>query len=111
MVTIVVLINILISITLLYLAKQLRKAKNALALITDIFNQYERASYAALHTAPANIYLAQKEIQNLRLEKQILKQQTQQLRQILSLIVLVKQISQGSLSFPYLKLKNPSKLG
>ena len=111
MVTIVVLINILISLMLLYLAQQLRKAKDTLAFITDTFNQYERASYAALHTAQDNIYLAQKEIQNLRLEKQILKQQTQQLRQILSLIVLVKQIYQGSLSFPYLKLKNPSKLG
>jgi hypothetical protein len=111
MVTIVVLINILISLILLYLAKQLRKAKGALALITDIFNQYERASYAALHTAPANIHLAQEKIQNLRLEEQILKQQIQQLRQILSLIVLVKQIYQGLFSFPYLKLKNPSKLG
>ena len=43
MVTIVVLINILISLMLLYLAQQLRKVKNTLALITGIFNQYECA--------------------------------------------------------------------
>ena len=111
MVTIVVLINILISLMLLYLAQQLRKIKYTFAFIADIFNQYERASYAALHTAPDNIYLGKEKIHNLRLENQILKQRIQQLRQILSLIVLVKQISQGSFSFPYLKLKNPSKLG
>jgi cell shape-determining protein MreC len=111
MVTIVVLINIIISLMLLYLAQQLRKAKDTLAFITNTFNQYERASYAALHTAPDNIYLGKEKIQNLRQDNQMLKQQIQQLRQILSLIVLVKQISQGSFPFPYLKLKNPSKLG
>ncbi len=111
MITIVVLINILISLMLLYLAQQLRKITYTFAFIADIFNQYERASYAALHTAPDNIYLGKEKIQSLRLEKQILKQQIQQLRQILSLILLVKQIYEGSFSFPYLKLKNPSKLG
>ncbi|MTJ11271.1 hypothetical protein FJR11_01400 [Anabaena sp. UHCC 0187] len=111
MVTIVVLINILISLIFLYLAQQLRKIKYTLAFIADIFNQYERASYAALQTAPDNIYLGKEKIQSLRLEKQILTQQIQQLRQILSLILLVKQIYEGLLSFPYLKLKNPSKLG
>ncbi|AFW94320.1 MAG: hypothetical protein ACOVOV_04020 [Dolichospermum sp.] len=111
MVTIVVLINILISLMLLYLAQQLRKAKDTLAFITDTFNQYERASYAALHTVPDNIYIGKEKIRNLRLENQILKQQIQQMRQILSLILLVRQISQGSFSFPSLKLKNPSKLG
>ncbi|MDB9307348.1 hypothetical protein PN471_01475 [Aphanizomenon sp. CS-733/32] len=111
MVTIVVLINIFISIMLFYLAQQLRKAKNTLALITDIFNQYECASYAALHRLPDNIYLAKEKMENLYLENQIFNQKIQQFRQILSLIILVKQISQGSLPFPYLNLKNPSKLG
>ncbi|ALB42406.1 MULTISPECIES: hypothetical protein [Nostocales] len=111
MVTIVVLINIFISIMLFYLAQQLRKAKNTLALITDIFNQYECASYAALHRLPDNIYLAKKKIANLHLENQLFKQKIQQFRQILSLIVLLRQISQGSFPFPYLNLKNPSKLG
>jgi hypothetical protein len=111
MVIIVVLINIFISLMLLYLAQQLWKIKDTLAFVADSFNQYERASYAALHTAPDNIYLGKEKIHNLRLEKQILKQQIQQLRQVLSLIVLVRQISQGSFSLPYLKFKNPSKLG
>ncbi|NTW20242.1 MAG: hypothetical protein HEQ12_12635 [Aphanizomenon flos-aquae DEX188] len=110
MVTIVILINLLISCILLYLAQKLRKVKNSLVLITDTFNQFERASYEALHTAPDNIYLSKEKIQNLRLENRILQQQIQQLRQILSLIILVRQISQGSFRFPYLNLKNPSKL-
>jgi len=111
MVTIVVLINLLISCILLYLVQKLRKAKDTLVLITDTFNQFECATYAALHTAPDNIYLSKEKIQNLRLENRILKQQIQQLRQILSLIILVRQISPGSFRFPYLNLKNPSKLG
>jgi hypothetical protein len=111
MVIIVVLINILISLMLLYLAQKLWKIKDNLALIADAFNQYERASYAALHTAPDNIYLGKEKIQNLRQDNKILKQQIQQLRQILSLIVLVKQISQGSFLFPDQKFKNPSKMG
>ncbi len=111
MVTIVVLINILISLILLYLAQRLWKIKDTLAFITDIFNQYERASYTALNTALDTIYLSNEKIHHLRLKNQILKHQIQQMRQILSLIVLVKQISQGSIRFPYLKFKNPSKLG
>lgn len=97
MVTIVVLINITISLMLLYLAQKLRKIKHRLAFVADILNQYERASYQVLHTAPDNIYRGAEKIQNFRLENQIGKQQIQQLRQIISLIVLVKQIYQGQL--------------
>jgi cell division protein FtsB len=111
MVIIVVLINVFISFMLLYLAQQLCRIKDTLAFVADRLNQYERASYAALHIAPDNIYLGKEKIENLHTENQILKHRIQQLRQILSLILLVKQISQGSIWFPYLKLKNPSKLG
>ncbi|MTJ07366.1 MULTISPECIES: hypothetical protein [unclassified Anabaena] len=119
MVTIVVLINFLISFALFYLAQQLWKIKHTLAVVTASFDKYERASYAALHTAPENIYIGQQKINNLRLDNQILKQQIQQLRQILNLILLVKQIAQGSFWLPisnlknknHPKSKNPGKLG
>ncbi|MFM8008498.1 MAG: hypothetical protein ACKO86_27020, partial [Dolichospermum sp.] len=95
MVTIVVLINILISLLLLCLARKLWQVKDTLTLITDIFNQYERASYEVLHTAVDNIYLVQEDIQNLNLKNQILQQQIQQIQQIISLIIVIRQISTG----------------
>ena len=113
MVTLVVLINVLISVLLLCLAGKLWQVKDTLALITDIFNQYERASYAALHTARDNIYLVQDDIQNLSLENQRLQQRIQQIQQIISLIILIRQIYPGfwlkNKNHP--KFKNPSKLG
>jgi len=113
MVTLVVLINILISLLLLCLAQKLWQAKDALTLIADLFNEYERASYAVLHTAVDNIYLVQEDIQNLNLKNQILQQQIQQIQQIISLIILIRQISPGywlkNKNHP--KFKNPSKLG
>lgn len=95
MVTIVVLVNIVISLMLLYLAQKLRKITYTLAFLADSLNQFERATYQLLHTTPENIYRGAENIHNLRLENQIRKQQIQQLRQIISLIILVKQIYQG----------------
>ncbi|MBD1215673.1 MAG: hypothetical protein H9534_23760 [Dolichospermum circinale Clear-D4] len=113
MVTIVVLINIIISLLLLCLAQKLGQAKDALTLIADLFNQYERASYAVLHTAVDNIYLVQEDIEKLSLKNQILQQQIQQIQQIISLIIVIRQISTGywlkNKNHP--KFKNPGKLG
>ncbi|MFM6180161.1 MAG: hypothetical protein ACKPA8_01325 [Dolichospermum sp.] len=95
MVTIVVLINILISLLLLCLARKLWQVKDTLTLITDIFNQYERASYEVLHTAVDNIYLVQADIQNQNLKNRRLQQQIQQIQQIISLIILIRRISTG----------------
>ena len=95
MVTIVVLVNIVISLILLYLAQKLRKITYTLAFVADNLNQFERATYQLLHAIPENIYRDAENIHNLRLENQIRKRQIQQLRQIISLIILVKQIYQG----------------
>ncbi|MFM7366123.1 MAG: hypothetical protein ACKO11_16845 [Cuspidothrix sp.] len=95
MITIVVLVNIVISLILLYLAQKLRKITYTLAFVADSLNQFERATHQLLDTIPENIYRGAENIHNLRLKNQIRKQQVQQIRQVISLIILVKQIYQS----------------
>ncbi|MGM3308550.1 hypothetical protein ACSQ6I_21670 [Anabaena sp. WFMT] len=96
MVTVVVLINILISLILLYVARQVWRIKQKLGIIADRLNSYERVSHAVLYTAPENIYTGQQEIYNLRQKHLKLKLQIQQVQQILSLVVLGRKMWQRS---------------
>ncbi len=95
MVTIVVLVNIVISLILLYLAQKLRKVTQILAFVAHSLNQFEQAIYQLLQITPENIYKGAENIHNLRLKNQIRKQQIQQIRQVISLIILVKEIYQS----------------
>ncbi|WP_224093133.1 hypothetical protein [Nostoc sp. MS1] len=88
MVTIVVVINIFISLMLLYVAWQVWRLKKQIAFISDRLLDYERCSHELLYQAPTNINLAQQNIQNLRQSKQGLQMQIQQVRQIISLLLL-----------------------
>ncbi|MBD2295429.1 hypothetical protein H6G06_18610 [Anabaena sphaerica FACHB-251] len=94
MVIIVVLINILISLILFYIAWQVWKLKHKLRIIAERLNSYERATHTVLYTAPENIYTGQQQIYNLRQKHQNLKLQIQQVRQILNLILLGRKIWQ-----------------
>lgn len=88
MVTIVVVINMVISIVLLGLAWQVWRLKRKIAFIGDRLLDYERCSHDLLHNAPENIYLGQQSLENLRQSNQNLQIQIQQLRQIVSLLLL-----------------------
>jgi predicted negative regulator of RcsB-dependent stress response len=88
MVTTVVIINFLIALLLTYIAWQVWQLKRTLANIADKLSAYERATYAALHTAPENIYIGQKGVYSLRQQQQGLKVQIQKLQQIFSLMIL-----------------------
>ncbi|MEJ1935080.1 hypothetical protein WDZ92_33195 [Nostoc sp. NIES-2111] len=88
MVTIVVVINIFISLMLLYVALRVWQLKKQIVLISDRLLDCERCSHELLYQAPTNINLAQQNIQNLRQSKQGLQMQIQQVRQIISLLLL-----------------------
>ncbi|MFN6566211.1 hypothetical protein A6770_12100 [Nostoc minutum NIES-26] len=92
MVTLVVVINILISLILLYVAWQVWQLKQRLAFIADRLTAYERNTHAALSNAPINIYTSQRNIHNLRQGNQGLQVQIQQVRQIVSLLFLGRNV-------------------
>ncbi|HLP91130.1 MAG TPA: hypothetical protein VK184_21445 [Nostocaceae cyanobacterium] len=88
MVITVVVINLLISLLLMFVAWQVWKLKQVLAVVADKLSEYERASYNGLHPAPENINLGQQGVYSLRQKQQGLKQQIQKAQQIISLMVL-----------------------
>ncbi|WP_341525522.1 hypothetical protein WKK05_23435 [Nostoc sp. UHCC 0302] len=92
MVTVVVLINIFISLILLYVAWRVWKLKQIIGQIADKLTVYERNTHAALYNAPDNIYTAQENINNLRQGNQRLEVQIQQVRQIVNLLFLGRTI-------------------
>ncbi|MEH1929055.1 MAG: hypothetical protein V7K14_16370 [Nostoc sp.] len=94
MVILVILVNTLISLILLYVAWRVWQLKRQLAYIADRLTAYESCTHAALNKAPENIYLSQDNIYNLRQKNQALQMQIQQVRQILSLLLLGRQIWQ-----------------
>lgn len=88
MVTVVVVINVLISLILLYVALQVWQLKKKLALIADSLTVYERNTHAVLSNAPKNISAGQQGIHNLRQGNQGTQAQIQQVRQIVNLLFL-----------------------
>jgi predicted negative regulator of RcsB-dependent stress response len=102
MVILVILLNTLISLILLYVAWRVWQLKQQLAYIADRLTAYQSCTHAALKKAPENIYLSQQNIYNLRQRNQALQMQIQQVRQIISLLLLGRQIWQRY--FPKLKL-------
>ena len=94
MVILVILVNTLISLILLYVAFRMWQLKQQLACIADSLVGYESCTHAALNKAPENIYLSQDNFYNLRQKNQVLQMQIQQVRQIISLLLLGQQIWQ-----------------
>lgn len=91
MVTVVVVINTIISLILFYVAWRVWQLKQRIAYIGDCLTHYQRCSYALLNQAPENIYTGQQYIYNLRLKNLVLQAQIQQVRQILSLFLFAQQ--------------------
>ncbi|MUH00550.1 hypothetical protein F7734_53085 [Scytonema sp. UIC 10036] len=94
MVAVVVVINMLTSLALFYLAWRIWLLKRQLANIADILSAAERSTYAVLHKAPAAIYVGQRNIHNLRQGNQPKQLQIQQVRQIFNLLAFGQQIWQ-----------------
>ena len=92
MVIAVVVINTLISWILLYAAWRIWKLKQRIGQIADRLAAYERCSHAVLYKAPENIYTSEQNLVHLRQKTQALQRQIQQVRQILNLLVVGRQI-------------------
>ncbi|BDI15837.1 hypothetical protein ANSO36C_16390 [Nostoc cf. commune SO-36] len=94
MVILVILVNTLISLMLFYVVWRVWQLKQQLAYIADKLTAYESCTRTALNKAPENIYLSQQNIYNLRQKNQALQMQIQQVRQIIGLLLLARQIWQ-----------------
>ncbi|AFY57799.1 hypothetical protein Riv7116_5423 [Rivularia sp. PCC 7116] len=92
MVTIVVCINILISLILLYCTWQTYKLKRQLVWLTKFFTNCDRNSYALLYRRAEAIYLGKQNLNNLRKSNESLQVKLRQFKQILALIVFGRQI-------------------
>lgn len=92
MVTIVVVINILISLILFYCTWQMWQLRRRLFKLTKFFIKCDRNSYALLHRRPEAIYLGMQNLNNLRQNNQSLQVKLRQIKQILALVVFGRQI-------------------
>ncbi len=91
MVTVVVVINLAIALMLLYVAWRLRLLRQRLARVANTLSAIERSTHAVLWGAPNSIFLGQAGIYRLRQGNEPLQLQLQQVRQVLSLLVLGRQ--------------------
>lgn len=97
MVTVVVGLNVLISLLCLYVAWRLWKLRRALAAATRAITSAERSTYKVLHGAPRAIYRGQSGVQGLSERYSQLELQLQRVRQVLALLGLLQRI--GSSTF------------
>ncbi len=92
MVIVVVIINMLISLMLFYLAWRVWQFKRRLVKIAAILTAADRSTHAVLNRAPNAIYQGQQNVHNLGQTQQALELQIQQVRQIFSLLMVGQQV-------------------
>ncbi len=97
MVTLVVIINTLLSIILLYVAWRVWKIKEVFASIANKFTDWERGAYNGLNPTPDKIYSGQQSIYQLRQKNRSLKLQIEKAQQIMGLLLVGRQIWRRSL--------------
>jgi hypothetical protein len=86
MLTVVVVLNVLISLICLYVAWRVWNLRRALAAAADVLTIAERNTYAVLHGAPNAISNGQVGVQGLRERYQQLEVQLQKVQQVLTLL-------------------------
>lgn len=96
MITAVIITNILIALTCLYIAHQLIKLRKTLAQVANNINAAERSTHNVLHPAPKNIIKGQTGTHQLRKQYQQLQRQLQQAQQLLNLLGLSQNLWQRS---------------
>ena len=92
MVTIVVVLNVLISLLCLYVAWQVWNLRRTLAAVVDALTIAERNTYAVLHGAPNAIYKGQLGVHGLRERYQQLELQLQQVQKVLTVLGLLQSL-------------------
>ncbi len=95
MLTLVVVLNGLISLLCLYIAWQVWELRRVLAKVADSVSSAERNTYRVLHNAPKAISQGQLGTRHLRKQYRQLDRQLQQVQQILVLFNLGQKIWRG----------------
>lgn len=95
MVTLVILINVLISIVCFYIAWRIVKLRRQIAKIANKIIGAERRVYAALHNAPTKISKGQRGAQQIQERYQQLEAKLQRLQQVVMLLSLGVRVWQG----------------
>ena len=95
MVTVVVVINVLISIVCLYVAWRIGKLRRRIAKLADKIIAAERGTHAVLRKAPTGILKGQQGAQHLQERYQQLENRLQRLQQVLMLLSVGQKVWQG----------------
>jgi uncharacterized phage infection (PIP) family protein YhgE len=88
MVTTVVVLNTLIALICLYVARKIWKLRKQLGKVADTLTSAERSAHATLYSAPKAIYKGQKGIAGLEERYQGLESQLQRVQKVLGLVSL-----------------------
>jgi len=92
MLTVVVVLNVLISLLCLYVAWQVWNLRRVISSTTDAVLLAERNTYKVLHGAPEAISQGQEGIGGARDSYQQLELQLQKIQQVLTLLSLVQRV-------------------
>ncbi|MBW4505987.1 MAG: hypothetical protein KME64_05705 [Scytonematopsis contorta HA4267-MV1] len=92
MVTIVVALNMLISLVLLFVALRVQRLRLRFAMMADALTVAERIVHRVLYKSPECIYARKGNFYNLRQNYQILEIQIQNLQQIFDFLYLAQRI-------------------
>lgn len=116
MLNVVVVLNVLISLLCLYVARQVWNLRRVLGATVDAVLLAERNTYKVLHDAPENILQGQVGVGSARDSYQQLEVQLQKIQQVLTLLSLVQRVwglsrrsGLGSVISPGLKLQRRRK--
>ncbi|MGB7443689.1 MAG: hypothetical protein WA919_21710 [Coleofasciculaceae cyanobacterium] len=90
MLTVVVILNFLISLFCLYVSWRVWKLRRVLRQTTNVLTAAERSVYKVLHVAPPAISQGQLGVQGLRERYQQLQIQLQMVRQVLTILSMVQ---------------------
>ncbi|MGB3208253.1 MAG: hypothetical protein WBB28_24985 [Crinalium sp.] len=106
MVTVVVVLNTLISLICLYVALKIRKLRSRLAKIADTLTKAERNTHKVLSKGPKTISKGQRSFHKLNERYQRLEPQVKKVQQVLAILGLLQRLSQTSLSDRPSKIRN-----
>ena len=94
MITVVIVLNVLISLLCLYVAWYLWNLRRALAIAADVLTLFDRDTHNVLYGAPNAISQGQLGLRAMRGNYRQLETQLQQIQQVLALLGLVQSLLQ-----------------
>ncbi len=97
MITVVIVLNVLISLLCLYVAWYLWNLRRALAVAADVLTLFDRDTHNVLHRAPNAISQGQFGVRAMRGNYRQLETQLKQIQQVLALLSLVQRLLQVAL--------------